>query len=335
MTLWQAVMAFVAGAAVLTVAGTRLARAGDELAERTGLGRLVIGMLLSALATTLPELVTDVSAASAGSPDLAVGDLFGSSMANMAILALIDLTHRGKVWLNVELGHARVASVAIGITALASMALLTPRGGAIGWVGVDTLLIAGAYIAAVAWIRRSPLGRAGEAQVLPVPVGFTRGDRGPLAPTLIRLGVATALVLASAPVVALAGRDIADSTGIGETFVGTVLLAISTSLPELVTSIAAVRIGAHDLAVGNLFGSNALNMALLVFVDGAYRPGPLLAAVDPAQAVAAVGAILLMGLALAAIVHGAETRIRRLEPDAIVLLLAYCGALFAVWSVHA
>lgn len=188
-------------------------------------------------------------------------------MANMAILATIDLSYHGRVWPRVELGHARVASVAIGVTALATLAVLTPVGVSIGWVGIDTVAVAGAYAAAVAWICRSPVGQPGEGEVLPTPIRWTRPERGSLRPTVARFVAASGLVLAAAPLVAWSGRDIASASGLGETFVGSALLAISASLPELVTSLAAVRIGAHDLAVGNLFGSNAVNMALLVVVD--------------------------------------------------------------------
>jgi cation:H+ antiporter len=291
-------------------------------------------MLLVAGATSLPEIVTDVSASLAGAPDLAVGDLFGSSMANMAVLAVIDLLHRHRVWPHVEAGHARVASVAIALTALATLGVLTPPGVALGWVGIDTLAIAVAYVAAVAWMRRSPTGRFGDGDVLPVPTGWTRPERGDLRPVVMRFALATGIIFVSAPVLAYSAKEIAAISGVGQTFVGTALLALSTSMPELVASIAAVRIGAHDLAVGNLFGSNAVNMAILVVSDVAYRPGPLLTAVDPSQAVAAIGAILLMALALAALVHGTETRVRRLEPDAILLLVAYVGALYAVWRIQ-
>lgn len=334
MSTAQATIVFLLSAAVLTWAGVQLSRAGDEIAERAGLSRLFVGMILVAGATSLPEIVTDVSAAVADAPDLAVGDLFGSSMANMAILALVDLLHRHRVWPQVEVGHARVASVAIALTALATLAVLTPPGITAGWIGIDTLAIGAAYAAAVAWMRRSPTGRFGESQVLPVPTGWTRPGRGSLRPAVVRFAVAAAVILLSAPALAYSGRDIAQETGMGETFVGTALLALSTSLPELVASIAAVRIGAHDLAVGNLFGSNTFNMAALVLVDAAYTPAALLRSVDPSQATAGVGAILLMALALAALVHGTETRARRLEPDAILLLVAYAGALFAVWSVR-
>ncbi|MGD9797996.1 MAG: sodium:calcium antiporter [Acidimicrobiia bacterium] len=335
MSLAQAVPVFAAAAAVLTLAGVQLARAGDEIAERAGLSRLFVGMLLVAGATSLPEIVTDVSAAVADAPDLAVGDLFGSSMANMAILAVVDLLHRHRVWAHVEIGHARVASVAVALTALATMGIVTPAGLTVGWVGVDTIAIAAAYAAAVAWMRRSPTGRFAGGELLPVPTGWTRPGRGALRPAVLRFVAASTVILVTAPALAYSGQSIARESGLGETFVGTALLALTTSLPELVASIAAVRIGAHDLAVGNLFGSNAFNMAALVLVDVAYTPAALLHAVDPSQATAGMGAILLMALALAALVHGTETRARRLEPDAILLLVAYAGALFAVWSVRA
>jgi cation:H+ antiporter len=323
-------------------------------------------MLLVATATSLPEVVTDVSAALGDAPDLSVGDLFGSSMANMAILAVIDLMWRKRVWPVVEIGHARVASIAIGLTALATLAVLTPPGIALGWVGIDTLAIGAAYVAAVAWMRRSPVARFVEGQVLPVPTGWSNSEDeddddaqlvsveevaarvdatpqegGPIAsddrgvrPTVVRFALAAGVILLAGPVLARSGEELAVASGLGPTFVGTALVAISTSLPELVACMAAVRIGAHDLAVGNLFGSNAFNMFALLFTDLAYLDGPVLSAVDPGQAVAGIAAVLLMALALAAIVHGAETRVRRLEPDAVLLLVTYLGALYAVWTVR-
>ncbi len=321
---------FIIGAAVLARAGLVLVGAADELAERTGLGRLFVGSLLLAFATSLPEVVTDVTAAAAGAPDIAVGDLFGSSAANMAILAVLDLSYRHRVWPSVELGHARVATVAIGLTALAAMAVLTPEGPSIGWVGVDTMVVAGAYLAAVAWFRRSPSGRSAVPSVLPVPTGLGRAERHELRSPLLRFAAGAGVVLVVAPVIALSARGIADASGMGESFVGVGLVAMSTSLPELVASLAAVRIGSYDLAVGNLFGSNAANMAVLLVADLAYTDGALLGAVDLSQAVAGLGAIVLMALALAAIVHGEETRVGRMEPDALVLLIAYVGVLVAV-----
>lgn len=334
--LWHWIAVFLVAAAALVWAGITLARAGDEIATRTGLGGLFVGMLLMAAATSLPEIVTDVSAAIADAPDLAVGDLFGSSMANMATLAVIDLIARRKLWPSVELGHARVASVAIALTALAVLGVVTPVGVSVGWVGLDTIGIAAAYVLAVAWVRRtrtSDPASGPDLGELPVATGWTRSSRAPrlFRSAAARFGLATAVVFVTGPLVAISGKGIADTSGLGQTFVGVTMLAVATSIPELVASIAAVRIGAYDLAVGNLFGSNAINMAMLVVVDAAFMRGPLLSAVTGSGVVVAgVGAILLMSIALAAVVHGQETRIKRLEPDAVVLLLAYVGVLVAV-----
>lgn len=338
MSLWQWTLVFVGAGLVLVGAGIVLARAGDELAERTGWGRLFVGMLLVGLATSLPELVTGVSAAVAGAPSLAVGDLLGSSMANMAILGVVDLLARKRVWPRVELGQARLASVAMGLTALVGVAMLTRSGPTIGWVGWDSLVVAGVYVAAVAWVRRSPVTPRVPAAPLPVATGWAENRRGgrtrSRAGISLRFGAAAAVLLVAAPGLSVAAKEIASGTGAGETFVGTSLLAVVTSLPELVAAIAAVRIGASDLAVGNLFGSNAVNMALLVVVDAAYTSGPLLGDASRSEVVAALGAILLMAIALAAIVHGKETRVARLEPDAVLVLGAYVGCLFAVWAAR-
>ncbi|MEX1173276.1 MAG: hypothetical protein WEG56_11780 [Chloroflexota bacterium] len=328
---------FAVASGIVVVAGVVLAREGDTIAERSGLGGLVVGMLLLAGATSLPEIATDVSAALAGAPDLAIGDLFGSSMANMAILAVVDLIYRGRVWTRVGLGQARVASISIALTSVVVLAILVPPGIAIGWVGIESMAIVAAYIAAIAWIRRSrKTGRRehdGSGEIIaPTGWGETSGAHQSYRAVLVRFVAAAGVVLVTAPVLALSAKGIADESGVGETFIGTLLLAATTSLPELVASITAVRIGAHDLAVGNLFGSNAFNMVAVFAADLAYTPGPILAAVVPAQIVAGVGAILLMAMAVTAVIHGTETRIARLEPDAVALLVVYAALLGAVWT---
>lgn len=324
------VASFIGGGALLVIGGTLLARAGDQFAERTRLGGLFVGIAVLAIATSLPELATDIAAVRAGAPDLAVGALLGSNMTNMAILALIDLVHRRTVWPAISLGHARTASVAIGLTALATLTILTPTGLELGWVGAETVLIGIGYVVSLLWIRRArpDLGLTGAPT--PLPTGWSEETSVSMTWIVLRLVAATVLVLVSGPIVAATGEELAAVTGLGQTFVGVAFVAAATSAPELVAALAAVRIGAHDLAVGNLFGSNAVNMALLLIVDLAYTPGALLGAVGPQQAVAGLGAILLMALALAGIVHGAEARISRLEPDALLVLVAYVATMVAV-----
>jgi cation:H+ antiporter len=336
MGLWQAVVVFVVSAAVLVRAGSSLAGYADQIADRTKMSRLFVGTLLLAFATSLPELVTEVTAASAGAPDLALGDLFGSSMANMAILACIDLLYRGRVWPSVELGHARVAAVAIALTAMVALSIFTQSTISIGWVGITPILIAGLYVASIAWFRRMPLLARPGLEVPKVsvqkPTGWSAKAAERSTRSLwVRFAGSALMILLTAPVVTLSVKVIADSTGIAQTFLGAALLAITTSLPELIASIASVRIGAYDMAVGNLFGSNVANMSVLLFADLAYTEGPILAAVSQSQLVSGLGAILLMAIAVAAIVGESErTRFRRLEPDAIVLLGVYAATLTAI-----
>jgi cation:H+ antiporter len=340
MALWQAIVVFVVSAAVLVRSASALAGYADQIAGRTKMSRLFVGTLLLAFATSLPELIAEVTAARAGAPDLAVGDLLGSSMANMAILAVIDLLYRGKVWPSVELGHARVAAVAIGLTAIVGFSILLPTEPQIGDVGLAPLSIIVLYVLAVAWFRRMPLlARPGLELpniTMQKPTGWSaEAAEHSLAGLWGRFSAAALLILASAPIVTLSVKAIADATGITQTFLGAAILGVTTSLPELIASIASVRIGAYDMAVGNLFGSNVGNMSILVFADVAYREGPILSAVSHAHVMSALGAILLMAIAVAAIVGESEqTRIRKLEPDAIVLLLAYATTmtLIALYS---
>jgi cation:H+ antiporter len=331
LAVWQLAAVFAVSAGVVVVAGIALARSGDVIASRTGLGGLFVGMLLLAAATSLPEIVTDVSAALDDAPDLALGDLFGSSMANMAILALVDLLHRGQVWPATGLGHARLAAIAIGLTAVVLLGIAAPSGIRIGWVGIEPVIVVAAYIFAAAWVHRSrdpePAGDLLE------PIGLE--DAGEEPPSLRRgfliFGVASAFILLAAPVMAESAHGIATATGVAETFVGATMLALATSLPELATSVAAVRIGAYELAVGNLFGSNALNATIVFFADVAYTEGPILSVVSPQEIVAGLGAVLLMAIALGGIVHGARVRFERGEPDAILLLAAYAVVLWLLW----
>lgn len=341
LVLWQLAVVFLLGAVLVAFAGSALARTGDRIAELTGLGGALVGMILLAGATSLPEMVGVITAARSGAADIAVGDLLGSSMANMAILAVIDLMSRRTVWPTVELGHARVGSAAILLTAIAVLGIVTADIPPVGWVGVETFVIAALYVAIVAWARRTAVTSATE----PVPTGVPRptgiGDEsepGRGGWTLRQAGgryVGAALViLVAAPTVALSAKGIATDTGIGQGFVGAALVAVVTSLPELTASIAAVRIGAFDLAVGNLFGSNLFNMAMLLVADLAYTEGSILRAVDaPTQSVTGIGAIVLMATALGGLLAGSETRARRLEPDAILLLVLWVAMLGIVFKV--
>jgi len=200
------------------------------------------------------------------------------------------------------------------------------------------VLIAVVYILGMRVVYRHEDVRRREKERERVVEAEEAGQRARVRAVLLRRAsigfVAASLgILLAAPLLASSAKQIAEETGISTTFIGTSLVAITTSLPELVTSFAAVRLGAFDLAVGNLFGSNAFNMGALVFADAAYRSGPLLSAVSPVHTVTALWAILLMNVGLMGIIYRAEKRFLLIEPDSALMIVGYGLGMWLLFRV--
>lgn len=317
---------FVGTAGVVVAAGSFLARFGDELADRTGLGGLWMGAVLVALVTSLPELVTDVSAVRQGSIDLAAGDLFGSSMSNMAILGLAGAVFRSRRLLqSVALENILTATLAIALTSVVVLFISMRTDIGVASLGLGPVVIALIYLGGVALFRERHVAAAASVEALAVS--------GSLLPTLGGFLLCAAAILAAGPFLAMSAGAIAEDTGLGETFFGTLALAFVTSLPELVVSISALRIGALDLAIANLLGSNATNMALLLPLDIAYTDGRLLSDVNPVAITPAVAAIVLMAVAVTAVVLKAERRRAPIDPASALLLVVYALGMVAVYDV--
>ncbi len=323
-----AVLQFLASAAVIIVAGTFLTRYADAIADITGFGRLLVGSILLAGATSLPELTVDISAVRTGMADLAVGDLMGSSLFNLLILAIIDLSHRqrGRLFSRAASAHALSATVSISLAAVAGVSILV--GGRLGIVpflhmGIGSIAILVGYILSVRMIffdqRISAQQDKVPDHVPPVP-GMT------LRRAVIGFVVAAVAIVITGPFVAESAGRIAELSGLGKTFVGTTLVAFSTSLPELVATVAAMRIGAIDLAAGNIFGSNAFNMLLFAPLD-LVSPESLMAGVSPNHAITCFATILVTSVTVMGQLYQVEHRRWFIEPDALVVMLLIFGSL--------
>lgn len=335
--LATALLQFAFAAAVVIVAGAVLARACDAIADLTGFGRLLVGSVLLAGATSLPELGVDVSAVLAGHDDIAVGDLMGSSLFNLLILAFADLLHRQRGWMlsRSASAHALSGSMSVLLTAVASLMILSRFGVEVAGVGVGSTVVLLVYILGVRIVsydqrlmRAQVAVEAESGTTLPGPERRRR-----LASAGVRFVLAAGAIVAAAPFVARAAATIAEASGLGGTFVGTTLVAASTSLPELVATIAAVRMGAFDLAVGNIFGSNAFNMAMLVVVDG-FSTGPLLSTVSISHAITGLWVVVVSLVAILGQLYHAERRRRLIEPDAILVILLVGLALFSLYRAE-
>jgi cation:H+ antiporter len=321
-------MVFVASGAAVVWAGSVLARAADAIAELTGIGRLWVGSMLLAASTSLPELAVDVIAVRIGSPDLAVGDLFGSSMANMLILAALDLAFpRRRLLRQAAFDHALFASLAVSLNAGAALLVLTRSELRVLGVSPGAVALALAYLVGSRAVFRQ--ARPGEASPSP---GVAAAPVAGLRRSALRFAAGAAIVLAAAPFFTASAQGIAELSGAGETFVGTWLVGLTTSLPELVASAAAIRLGSFDLAVGNLFGSNAFNMVIFLALDLAEPRGAIFALVDPAHVVSALFAVILTSLGVAAIVYRAERRLPLIDVDSRLMVVVYCLAIAVIYG---
>jgi cation:H+ antiporter len=302
MTIVMVWLKFSVCAALIGFAGPVLTRYGDIIARRTGVSRTWIGLLLLATATSLPELFTGVSAVTiADAPNIAVGDALGSCIFNLAMLVVLDAMHRdGPMYGRMDQAHILTAAFGVILIGLAGVSLLLGRDGlnpGLLHVGFYTPIILVLYLVAMrsafVYERRRP-----------PPERIIDNDPG------VTLSMAVARYLAAAAVVVVAGAwlpfvgvEIADAMGWRTTFVGTLLIAAATSLPELVVTISALRLGALDMAIANLLGSNLFDVLILAIDDLFYLRGPLLSAVSPTHAITAFAAVIMSGILIVALLY--------------------------------
>jgi cation:H+ antiporter len=332
----QTWLLFLGCAAVILVAGTRLSRHADVLAEKTGLGRTWIGIVLLSTVTSLPELATGASSVLLHDlPDIAAGDVIGSCMVNILLLTFLDFGHRQPLSSRVHQGHVLSAGFGILLIGLATMALMAgPRAPAVGWIGLPSLLLLGLYLLAMRAVfvhERSRMaaiaaGRDGADALMYEELSKVR--------SMLRFGAYAIALIAAAAYLPALGDEIAAMTGLGHTFVGTLFIAISTSLPELVVSAAALRLGAADMAVGNLFGSNLFNIAVLGIDDLLYTRGPLFAAVSGTHALSAVAAMTMTAAAVLGLTYRARVKGFYASWDALGIAAIYLFAISALYMMR-
>lgn len=283
---------YIACLTIILFAGTRLARYSDAIAEKTGLGGLWIGLVLLAAITSVPELVTSISSvALVGLPDLAMGTLLGSCLFNLTLIALLDFLYRkGPILSNVRLNHMASAAAAIVLIAIAGATILggeTFSGVKLAWIGVPSIIILILYLVAIRQIFHFELRHPA-----PPEAPLAKYDNLSLKKVYFRFSLAALAVIGAGIWAAFIGDEIAAATGWGTTFVGSLFLAVSTSMPELVVSIAALRLGATDMAVADILGSNMFNIAIIFAADLFYRGGSVLSSVSDAHLITAALAIV-------------------------------------------
>ena len=324
---------FVLCLVIILFAGTKLARYGDAIAEKTGLGRLWVGLVLLAAITSIPELVTGVSAAAVVRlPDLAMGTLLGSCSLNLAILALLDIFHqRTPVLTEASPGHVISAGWGILLMGIAAGTIFAGErvsGLALGWLGIPSMVIFVAYLVGMWWLFRYERG-----QQLPVaPASSPKYEEFTTRTVYIRFALAAAAVIAAGIWLSFIGDEIGETTGWSATFVGSLFLAITTSMPELVVTMSALRLGAVDMAVGDILGSNMFNIAIIAPVDLSYTQGPILSLVSGSHLTTAAVVVVMNLLVIAGLRFRQRRKVFRvLSWYAPVLIVIYVLGAYALF----
>ncbi len=318
---------FILTAAVIVFAATQLAKYGDIIAIRTKMGGMFIGVLLLAGATSLPEVITSISSLSQNAPNLAAGNLLGSNTFNMFLLAVIDIAHRKqRILRTAARKHAVTGSMTIFMIALVVFFMLADIDIKIGWIGLDSLIILLVYVLFVYLIQKDNAQQMPPQQELEITPGTPSLARG-----IIGFLIAAGVLILVTPFMVENANKISDITGLGTTFIGTTLVALVTSLPELVTTIAAIKLGASDMAIGNLFGSNMFNMFAIGLTDFFYTQGRFLDVIDPSFLMIGIIGLLLTSMGLIGNLVKLEKRILFVEIDALAIMLFYFLSLWLLY----
>jgi cation:H+ antiporter len=332
MLLW---FAFILCTSAIVYAGTRLSRYGDIIAEKTGLGRTWIGVVLMATVTSLPELATGISSVTyAGVPDIAAGDVLGSCVFNMLILALLDAVYRPMpISAKAQQGH--ILSAGFGILLLSAVVLslfLANRAFTLGWIGVYSLLFIVIYFFAMRMVY-SYEKRQLALFIKEAAIKLQYGDI-PTRTAVFHYAINAAIVIIAAMFLPKIGEGIAETTGLGQSFVGNIFIAISTSLPEVVVSLAAVKMGAVDLAIGNLFGSNIFNILILGIDDILFIKGPLLSFTNQNHAISALSAVMMTAIAIIGLTYRAEKKPMLLAWDSVAIVFVFMVNLALLYAMR-
>ncbi|HSE87348.1 MAG TPA: sodium:calcium antiporter [Candidatus Binatia bacterium] len=332
MVLW---LQFIACAGIILISGTYLSKYGDIIAEKTGLGRTWIGVVLIASVTSLPELVTGISSVTLFDlPDIAVGNILGACMLNLLMIPVLDLIGgAAPLSTRVHQGHTLTAGFGILMLGLVSLSIVLGAGlPSIGWIGVSSLIFIVIYLLAMRMVFFYEKRRIAEfVKEMAEEVQYQHVSG---AKAYSMFAVNALLIIGAAIYLPRLGEEIADRTGLGQTFVGSVFIALSTTLPELVVSISALMIGAADMAMGNLFGSNVFNMLVLGLDDIFYTAGPLLAHVSGSHLVSSVSAMIALSIAIIGLTYRADKKPAFFAWDSLAILAIYVFALSVLYMMR-
>lgn len=325
------ILGFLICTGVIFFAGTRLSFYSDVIAEKTGIGRTLIGLFLVASITSLPEIVNSVSAVTyVQVPDIAAGDLIGSCTFNLLIIALLDLFHRQPPISSLA-QPSHIISGGFGILQLSVVVISIflgenmPR---LGWIGLNSFVFLLVYLLGMRFAFQYDKKLRHKGCYLDTPIY----PEISLNKAILRFVINAIFVIIAALFLPKIGEGIAERTGLGQTFVGNILIACSTSLPETVVCFGALRCQAVDLALGNVMGSTMFNIAILGIIDFIYPRGSILFLVNPNHTISALSAIIITAVVIISLTYRSSKKYLFLSLDGMIIIIVYIlNIIFLYW----
>ncbi|MCB1674722.1 MAG: hypothetical protein KDI01_00420 [Halioglobus sp.] len=327
--LWVAGQ-FVLCAALIGVCGTRLSVLADRLADRGGFGEALTGGVLLGAATSISGSVLSVSAALEGQADLALSNAYGGIAVQTLFIALADITYRRA---NLEHAAASAENILQGLLLICLLALLllATYSPAWTWHGIHPatpLLLAG-YAFGIRLIRRArqfPMWHPEQTRETRTDVPEEANRRRSLARLLLSFAALSLVMGVAGWYMQAIASSFVQLTGIDAAIIGALFTAVATSLPELVTTIAAVRRGALTLAFSGILGGNAFDTLFAAFSDTAYRTGSIYHAADPILLFWVSVSLLMTGVLLMGMVVREKHGIANIGFESFLIIVAYGAA---------
>lgn len=324
------ILGFIGCTLVIVYSGTKLTKYGDKIADLTGWGKAWVGLILMSAVTSLPELMTGISSVTfIDAPDLAAGDVFGSCVFNLLILSFIDVQIKKPLTSLVKESHLLAGLFGIILLALSGFAILisdiTPT---LFWISPFSILLITVYLFAVKGIYQFDNTLVTNNPALE---NHHPENKSELKKVFIAFGINALFIVAASLFLPYLGENIAKLSGLSNSFFGTVFLAFSTSLPELVVSFAAIRLGAFDLSIGNLLGSNIFNIFILGLDDIFYTKGSLFAHIQKDHLISVIIVIIMTAVVGLGLMTKPNKKFWRLSFDTFIILLLYIGLMITLY----
>ncbi len=342
---WVNLLILFIGGLFVWRSGTRLSRIADQISEQTAMSKALAGALLLGGATSLPEIATTVTASWLGNASLAMNNLFGGVAMQLAVLALIDfwvvkgaLTFFSPSPVLLLGGTFLILQIAVGVCAISAGDIAI-----IGHLGIWPLLLGAVYAASLYYMNRFENRESWVPTELPEGVGENdeTGDKGTTGEAAavdrttepsgwgvwFRFAFHCLMVLIGGFFVSASADAISAQTGLSGGFIGATLVALTTSLPEISTTSGAIRLGSYTMAISNIFGTNSLEVALLLPSDLAFRSGPVVNAVDQSALFMGGIAIILTALYMWGLLERRDRTMFGMGIDSVWVTLVYIAGL--------